>query len=340
MKSIFRDYPLKSYNTFNIEASSKYFITCGNIKELREILDSQIVEEHPLLVLGGGSNVLFMGDYQGVVIYPELKGKKIIQENSNKVRIKVGCGEDWDSFVEYCVENGYGGIENLSGIPGRVGAVPIQNIGAYGVEAQESIVSVESLEIESGQKVNFKREECQFGYRDSIFKHHYKNKYIITSVIFELSKNPDLVMNYGDLQERITNQAEKNIKTVRDIILQVRNEKLPAPEKLGNAGSFFKNPIIEREKLESLTETYDELPYYNLGDSQYKIPAGWLIEECGWKEKSYGEAGVYQDQALIIVNYGEASGKEIYGLSQKIKKDVQNKFGIELEREVKVVTSD
>ena len=335
--NIKKDFSLKNYNTFRTDAYANYFVECETIDELKQVLKKSEFKEKSRLVIGGGSNLLFTSDYQGVVIYPNIKGIEKIKENDSRVYIKAFCGENWDQFVEFCVDRNYGGVENLSLIPGKVGAVPIQNIGAYGVEAKDSIVRIEALEIKSGRIKRFTKEECKFGYRDSIFKNVYKNKYIIIAVIFELSKNPELVTDYGTITKELSKYKQKNLKTIREIIIKIRKSKLPDPEEIGNAGSFFKNPVVNRKKFLEIKDNYPDMPFYTLSDNSIKIPAGWMIEECGWKGKHEGAVGVYEKQALILVNFGDASGKEIYELSQKIKSDVYNRFSILLEEEVEII---
>ena len=337
MSQIFKNYSLKPHNTFNIDARAKYFAECNSRGELKNIIDHKIFKREDNFIIGAGSNILFTEDYNGIVVYPNIKGIKILQEDESDIVIKASCGENWDKFVKYCVNNNYGGIENLSWIPGKVGAVPIQNIGAYGVEARDRILEVEALEIETGKIKIFSNEECHFGYRNSIFKNDHRNKYIIIAVIFELSKNPELVTDYGSIKEELSKYSQKNLKTIREIIIKIRKSKLPDPEEIGNAGSFFKNPVVNRKKFMEIKDNYPDIPFYTLSDNSIKIPAGWMIEECGWKGKREGAVGVYEKQALILVNFGNASGKEICELSQKIKSDVYNRFGILLEEEVEII---
>ncbi|MCF7884923.1 MAG: UDP-N-acetylmuramate dehydrogenase [Candidatus Marinimicrobia bacterium] len=337
MPNIKQNYSLKSHNTFNIAAKTKYFVECNSIEELQQAVKQSETGFGPRLIVGSGSNILFKDDYNGLIIHPNIKGKKLLKETHSSIQIKVSCGENWDDFVEYCVENSYGGLENLSWIPGKVGAVPIQNIGAYGVEAKDCIIEVEALNITSGEIKTFTKDECEFGYRNSIFKNEYRSKYIILAVTFELSKNPSLTTNYGAIQKHLNNYPKKNIKTVRKIIINIRKEKLPDPNEIGNAGSFFKNPIVNRVKFENIYDNFPAMPYYELSQDTVKIPAGWMIEKCGWKGKRIGNAGVYNKQALILVNYGNATGQEIYDLSQQIKADVKKQFGITLEEEVNII---
>jgi len=337
MSQIFKNYSLKPHNTFNIDARAKYFAECNSRGELKNIIDHKIFKREDNFIIGAGSNILFTEDYNGIVVYPNIKGIKILQEDESDIVIKASCGENWDKFVKYCVNNNYGGIENLSWIPGKVGAVPIQNIGAYGVEARDRILEVEALEIETGKIKIFSNEECRFGYRASIFKNKYKGKYIILSVSFRLSKKPELVTNYGSIRQELEKYPQKDIKAIRDIVINIRKNKLPDPDKIGNAGSFFKNPVVSRENFLEIQDKYPDMPYYQLSDNSIKIPAGWMIDKCGWKGKRIDDAGVYSKQALILVNYGNAKGRELYKLSREIEADVEQEFDISLEREVRVI---
>ncbi|HMA61769.1 MAG TPA: UDP-N-acetylmuramate dehydrogenase [bacterium] len=337
MVEIFENYSLKDYNTFQVEARANYFARCQSINELKELLASSEFQQNSHFVLGGGSNLLFTTDFEGIIVYPDLRGLQILDQTDSNIIIKVSNGEVWDNFVGYCVRNNYGGIENLSWIPGKLGAVPVQNIGAYGAEAGDRIVEVEALEISTGKLKTFSNKECKFGYRDSIFKNQEKENYIIVAVTFELIKDPPLITDYGGIEAKLKNYDQENIQVMREIIIDIRKNKLPDPDQIGNAGSFFKNPIVDQKKFESIKEEYSKMPFYKLSSDRIKIPAGWIIEKCGWKGRTIGDAGVYEKQALIIVNNGQATGQEIYELSQKIEADVKAKFGIELEREVQVL---
>jgi UDP-N-acetylmuramate dehydrogenase len=337
MSQIFKNYSLKPHNTFNIDVRAKYFAECNSREDLKNIIGHKMFKREANFIIGAGSNILFTEDYNGILVYPNIKGIKILQEDEYDITIKASCGENWDKFVKYCVNNNYGGIENLSWIPGKVGAVPIQNIGAYGVEARDRILEVEALEMETGKIKIFSNEECHFGYRESIFKNKYKGKYIILSVSFKLSKQPELVTDYGSIRQELEKYSQKNIKAIREIVINIRKNKLPDPDKIGNAGSFFKNPVVSREKFLEIQDQYPDMPYYQLSDNSIKIPAGWMIDKCGWKGKRIDDAGVYSKQALILVNYGNAKGQEIYKLSQEIENDVEQEFDISLEREVRVI---
>ena len=284
--------------------------------------------------------MLLTKDIDKLVVHIDIKGISIDRENHNDIYLTVNAGENWHEFVLWCVSQNYGGVENLSLIPGNVGTCPIQNIGAYGVEVKDTITQVEAIEIETGKLVSFSNTECNFGYRNSIFKNEEKGKYVLTSVSFMLTKNEhSLNTSYGSIE---TELASKNIKTptlknVSDAVIAIRQSKLPDPKKIGNSGSFFKNPVVSKEKFEILQNKFPNIPSYNVSDSEVKVPAGWLIEQSGFKGKRFGEYGVHKKQALVLVNYGTASGKEIYTLAQKIQKTIKENFNIDLEIEVNVI---
>ncbi len=328
---------LKKCNTFNIDVNGQFYVECFSVQDIIDFLNIHRNKDLPLMVLGGGSNVLFTKDFEGYILRPSIKGINIINETNEEVIVKVGAGEDWDEFVEYCVNNDWGGVENLSLIPGNVGTCPIQNIGAYGVEVKDVIVSVEVLDIETLKVKSFLNLECNFGYRDSIFKRKLKGKQIITSVIFKLKKQPVFKLDYGNLIEELKRFNEVNLKNIRQAVIEIRESKLPDPDEIGNSGSFFKNPVVQKIIVKKLKEDYPEMPCYELGDDLAKVPAGWLIEKAGWKGKRVGDAGVHEKQALVLVNYGNATGKEIYNLAQEIQKTVKAKFGIDIEMEVNVI---
>ncbi len=337
MFEIKENFTLKKYNTFGIDVKTQYFSICSLIDELKESITIQKKKNLPLMILGGGSNVLFTENFPGIVIQPALKGVEIVNENSRVVQLKVGAGEDWDEFVQYCVEKGWGGIENLSLIPGNVGTSPIQNIGAYGMEVKDVITEVETLEIETFKIHRFKNADCKFGYRDSIFKRALKGKHIITHVFFRLNKKPEFILDYGNLKEELRTFDEINLQNIRKAVIDIRNAKLPKPEETGNAGSFFKNPVIDYNAFEQLKKSYPEIPSFVLDNKLVKIPAGWLIEKAGWKGKREGNVGVHEKQALVLINLGNASGKEVVQLAYKIQQSVKDMFAIELEMEVNVV---
>ena len=337
LNMIKENYSLKNYNTFNLNAKAKYFIEFTKEDEIYKFLQNWDIRKMPFLVLGGGSNILFTHDYEGIILFPAFKGIEIIVEDENVVEIKARAGENWDNFVAFCVENGYCGLENLSLIPGNTGAVPIQNIGAYGVEVKDYIEWVEAIDIKNAIPVNFTKSACKFGYRDSIFKNELKGNYIITGVVFKLPKKHELITTYGTVEQELNKFNKKDIKALRQAIINIRERKLPDYRKIGNAGSFFKNPVISESFFTGLKKEFEDIPFFVTENSDYKIPAAWLIEQCGWKGKNNGDAGVFQKQPLVLVNYGEATGKDIYHLSEQIKNSVFNKFGIDLEREVMVI---
>ncbi|NGX83718.1 UDP-N-acetylmuramate dehydrogenase [Aequorivita sp. KMM 9714] len=328
---------LKNYNTFGIDCTARYFVSVETVEELKEVLSQKISDE--IFILGGGSNMLLPAKLNSFVIHLNLKGIEVLDETQSDVRIKVMAGENWHEFVQYCIANDFGGLENLSLIPGNVGTAPIQNIGAYGAELKDTFESCTVLEIENLNEKEFSNEECKFGYRNSIFKNEAKGKYIITSVTFKLTKKDHkLSISYGDIQKVL---AEKNIlnpgiKDVSDAVIAIRQSKLPDPKVLGNSGSFFKNPIVDKDTFEEFRKKYPEAPFYEVSPTEFKIPAGWLIEKSGFKGKRFGDAGVHKKQALVLVNYGEATGKEIWQLAMDIQKKVKELSGITIEPEVNI----
>ncbi len=337
--SIETDVNLAPYNTLNVKAKASYFLSVSSAGQLVSFIEESSEEYSDLFVLGGGSNVLFVDNFDGLVLHVSIKGKEIFKEDEEFVWLQIGAGENWHETVLYCVDKGWGGIENLSLIPGTVGAAPIQNIGAYGVELQEVFESLEAVELASGEKRTFNKQDCRFGYRDSIFKNELKGKYVVTEVTLKLSKNPSVNTSYGAISSELENRGIKNpdIRDLSNVVIDIRNSKLPNPEDLGNAGSFFKNPIVSKQKYAHLRQQYPSMPGYELNTIETKIPAGWLIEEAGLKGKVFGKAGTYKQQALVIVNHGGASGQEILELANKIRTAVKNKFGIELVPEVNIV---
>ena len=330
-------YSLKSYNTFGVQCLARIFAEASNPEDLRTIISVFRDDHRQKLILGGGSNMLFTDDFDGVVIYPDLKGIEVVDHSHNHVLVKAYAGENWDNFVSFCVSKKWGGIENLSLIPGNIGACPIQNIGAYGVEVKDVIDTVEAIDLQTGDIRHFSNAECKFGYRDSIFKREAKGKYIIVSVIFKLSKSPVFNINYKDVTEELKNFTEVNLGSVRQSIINIRRRKLPDPEQFGNAGSFFKNPVVPVEIYNSIKTKFADVPCYPADNDFVKIPAAWLIQTCGWKGKREGNVGSHETQPLVVVNYGEATGKEIYEFGNKIQDSVSQKFGIELEMEVNIV---
>ncbi|WP_272149504.1 UDP-N-acetylmuramate dehydrogenase [Tenacibaculum aiptasiae] len=327
---------LKKYNTFGIDVNAKRFVSIDSLYSLQQLLK----EEQDLFLISGGSNMLLTKEIEKLVVHLNLKGISIDRENHNDIYITVNAGENWHDFVLWCVSQDYGGLENLSLIPGNVGTCPIQNIGAYGVEVKDTITRVEAIDIETGKLVEFSNSECKFGYRNSIFKNEAKGKYIITSVSFLLTKNEhQLNTSYGAIETELAskNITSPTIKDISDAVIAIRQSKLPDPKEIGNSGSFFKNPVISKEHFEKLQNTFPNIPSYVISDKEVKVPAGWLIEQSGFKGKRFGDYGVHEKQALVLVNYGDASGKEIYELAQKIQKTIESKFSIELEIEVNVI---
>jgi UDP-N-acetylmuramate dehydrogenase len=330
---------LKSYNTLNISVCARSFAAVKTKRELKELLAHPETDIDTLFVIGGGSNILFTGDYNGLILHVEIRGKEILRETDEYVWLKIGAGENWHQTVRYCVERGWGGIENLSLIPGTVGAAPIQNIGAYGVELEEVFEWLEAVNLETAEVKRFEKKECRFGYRDSIFKHKLKGKYVITDVVLKLSRHPKLNTSYGAIQAELKARGieEPTIGDISDIVIDIRNRKLPDPEVLGNAGSFFKNPVVNKDVYRRIKNDHPNVPGYPAKDNEIKIPAGWLIEKAGWKGKMVGKAGTYEQQALVIVNHGGATGKEILKLAKKISKSVKKQFGISIVPEVNIV---
>lgn len=334
MIEIIENHSLKSLNSFGVDTTAKEFVQVTEIKELSEIYNSRSGKD--ILILGEGSNILFQDSYDGLLLQPALKGIRILEENQDKIKIKVSCGENWDHVVEYCVERNWGGLENLSHIPGSVGSAPVQNIGAYGVEVKDRIVWVEGIKHGEDKISVVQNKDCRFGYRQSIFKQEWKGNFLISHVVFELDKKPEFKLNYGHLSARFSEKKEQNLKELRKTIIEIRESKLPDPEKYGNAGSFFKNPVVSKRQFSEILSNFPELPSYPSGEN-LKIPAAWLIEKSGWKGVRKGEVGTWPGQPLVIVNYGKASGKEIFEFSRKIQSAVYEKFGIHLEREVNLV---
>lgn len=337
MIAIEESYSLKSYNTFALPVRARFFAEADQKEDLRSVMSIFSQNPLPKLVLGGGSNLLFTNDFEGVVIYPGLTGIEVTQENAEHVWVKAYASENWDNFVNTCVANSWGGLENLSNIPGNVGACPIQNIGAYGVEVKNCIESVEGIRFENCEDFLLPAKECRFGYRDSIFKREWKNKAIITAVNFKLSKKGDINIKYADVKEALLDYSEITLDTVRKAICSIRKRKLPDPMELGNAGSFFKNPIISTELFITLKEKYPFMPSFPVDQQFVKIPAAWLIETSGWKGRKDGNVGTYPTQPLVIVNYGNASGTEILKFAEKIQASVRNEFQIDLEMEVNII---
>lgn len=329
---------LKEFNTFGIECYAKFYVSVSSVKELIDVLRSKKYKD--FFILGGGSNMLLTQDIDALVIHLNLKGTKVVSENDEVVQIEAMAGENWHDFVMDCIRKDLGGIENLSLIPGNMGTTPIQNIGAYGVELKDVFVSCTLIDIETQDELVFTKEDCQFGYRTSVFKNEAKGKYIITSIVLELTKkNHKINADYGAIQKLLDEQniETPTIKDVSNAVIEIRNSKLPDPKQLGNSGSFFKNPIVDSETFQKFRAQNPGAPFYEVSPTQFKIPAGWLIEQAGFKGKQFGEAGVHKNQALVLVNFGNATGSEIWELAIRIQKMVKEKFGIYIEPEVNII---
>jgi UDP-N-acetylmuramate dehydrogenase len=337
MSEIFQNYSLKNHNSFGLDVSCRHFFEATTLHDLQSFLDKAMAHRTGFLILGEGSNTLFTDDYAGAIIHPALKGIEIISEDENHVVVKASAGENWDDFVKYCVERNWSGLENLSLIPGSIGASPVQNIGAYGVEAKDCIGGVEGLFIETGTKKSFSNTECNFSYRSSIFKQELKGKFLITSVSFKLNKRHHFELSYGPVEKDFMSKPVQNLASLRQTIIEIRESKLPDPKKLGNSGSFFKNPVLGNSQFQNLKSTFPLIPSYPAGKENTKIPAAWLIEQCGWKGVREGDVGTYPSQPLVIVNYGGASGKEVIEFAGKIVDSIKEKFGVELEMEVNLI---
>lgn len=332
----FQLYSLKPYNTFKLESIADQYIRIEKESEFIPVLKELAAGGLRFLVLGGGSNILFTGDYHGTVIHVATRGIELTGKRDDHVFIKVSAGENWDDFVAFCLKSGWYGLENLSGIPGQAGSSPIQNIGAYGVELKDLVHEVEAIDTISFSTRRFTRDECSFGYRDSIFKKGPGKHFIILNVTFRLELKADLKLGYYALREELGNVRPGDLDPllVRDAVISIRSRKLPDPEKIGNAGSFFKNPLIEEDKLRMIQLDHPEVPFFPADEGKIKIAAGWLIEKCGWKGYRVGDAGVYDKQALVLVNYGKATGEQIVQLSDDIRRSVMQRFAILLEPEV------
>jgi UDP-N-acetylmuramate dehydrogenase len=328
---------LLPYNTFGIDVKADYFVEYDSITDLQAALQLDIVKQNRILHIGGGSNLLFLKDFNGVVLHSAIKTIEKVREDANSVYLEVGSGVVWDDLVAYCVDNGWGGVENLSLIPGEVGASAVQNIGAYGVEVQDVIEEVDAVEVENAVVRTFSNKECRYGYRNSIFKSELKGKFIITSILFRLDKTPNFKLNYQHLEEEVLKSGGVNLQNIRQTIIAIRESKLPDPKVAGNAGSFFMNPVITKEHFKLLQEKRPNIPHYFVSEIEEKVPAGWLIDQCGWKGKQIGNAGVHDKQALVLVNKGGASGAEIVHLAEQIQASVKETFGIELKPEVNYI---
>lgn len=332
------DKSLLKLNTFGVEASAKYYAGVTSEKELDVLARSTEFSTGPLLILGGGSNILFTKDFPGLVLHMQIRGISVSEEGDD-VYVTAGGGVVWNDLVQYCVNHGYAGIENLSLIPGTVGAAPVQNIGAYGVELMDVFVNCRAFDIREKTVKIFNHAACQFSYRDSFFKNEGRGSYIITEVTLRLSKTPNLNLSYGAIESELERRgiSQPSLRDVADVVSSIRVNKLPDPTSIGNSGSFFKNPIISADEFEKIESIFPDIVYYPVQSNQFKLAAGWLIEKCGWKGKKVGNTGTWKNQALVLVNHGNASGSEVYNLSEKIIDSVYAKFGVRLEREVNML---
>lgn len=337
MVNVHKRYSLKRMNSFGIEASALTYASPEDIGALSALLDNDGYTQLPLLIMGEGSNMLFKGNFEGLIIRPGMKGMEVCEEDEQEVLVKVGASENWDHWVAVACKEGWHGLENLSLIPGSVGSAPVQNIGAYGVELKDHFEWLEAWDLQLKCLVRLDHKECNFGYRSSIFKHEFKDRYIICQVCFRLLKKAQLQLDYGPVKEAFLRAGGASAMDLRTAIISIRKQKLPDPEQFGNAGSFFKNPLIDRSIYKCLKVDYPSIPGYPEAENQVKIPAAWLIEEAGWKGKRIGNVGTWPTQALVIVNYGDASGQEILDFSEQLRRDVEKQFGIWLEREVNVI---
>ncbi len=340
MDNISKNISLRAYNTFGVEAIAKYFCKISHEDQVRSLLETDLYKNEKVLILGGGSNMLFTKDFDGLVVKVDLQGINIVDEDDERVIIQAMSGENWHQLVLHCVKHQWGGIENLSLIPGTVGAAPIQNIGAYGVEIKEVVKNVTGIDRQTGEGIIYQNQECSFGYRESIFKHQLKEKIFISSVTLSLTKkNHILNTSYGAIKDTLNemNISEPTVKTISDAVIHIRKSKLPDPTQLGNAGSFFKNASISLSHYQLLQREYQNIPGYHSVNQYVKVPAGWLIEQCGWKGKKINHVGVHAHQALVIVNYGNGNGEEIFQLAMQIILSVKEKFNITLTPEVNII---
>ena len=336
--NIQNDYSLLSHNTFGMNVKASVFIEYASVEELKEVLSGGKLEGKEWMHIGGGSNLLFTADYPGVILHSAIKGHEVLEENESEVIVRVGAGEVWDDFVAYAVSKGWYGAENLSLIPGEVGASAVQNIGAYGVEAKDLIVQVEAIEVATGMERVFNNEECGYAYRESVFKSSLKRRFVLTKVSYRLKKTPCYHLDYGNVRAELEkNGCALTLENVRQTIIRIRESKLPDPKVQGNAGSFFMNPIIPRARFEALQKEYPQMPHYEVDADRIKIPAAWMIDQCGWKGKRLGRAGVHDKQALVLVNVGGATGEEVIRLSEEIQKSVSDTFGIRILPEVNFI---
>ncbi|MCK5138004.1 MAG: UDP-N-acetylmuramate dehydrogenase [Bacteroidales bacterium] len=337
MTDMQHDLSLKEFNTFGIDARAALFARPENLEQLTLLLEEYDHRQLPFLIIGEGSNILFKSDFEGLVVNPGMKGIELMEDNGQQVLIRVGAGENWDNWVQHATEQGWFGLENLSLIPGSVGSAPIQNIGAYGVEMKDRFAWLDAWDLQQKQSVRLQKEECSFRYRSSIFKTEARGRYIITHVAFRLNRAPDLKLGYGPVKEAFSLAGGSTPLDLRNVIISIRNQKLPDPDTHGNAGSFFKNPLVDMTIFKCIRVDYPDIPNYPDSENRAKIPAAWLIEKAGWKGKRMGNVGTWPSQPLVIVNYGGATGQEIFDFSEQIRNDVDRKFSVYLEREVNVV---
>jgi UDP-N-acetylmuramate dehydrogenase len=337
--TIFKNHPLKGLNTFGLDVFARTYGEVNSEEDVQSLLNDEFASTENKFILGGGSNILFTKDLDALCIHNKIKGIEQIKEDEDFVWIKSGGGETWHSLVMYCVKKNYGGIENLSLIPGSAGAAPIQNIGAYGVELKETFSSLEAIELNSGEKKIFTADDCHFGYRDSVFKREFKNRFIITAVTLRLNKNPHFNTSYGAIEQELKAMGVNTpgVQTISQAVINIRRSKLPDPAVIGNCGSFFKNPEVPEEKFLEIKKEHNDVAGYPTQPGKIKLAAGWLIEKCGWKGKRIGNVGMHDKQALVLVNYGNATGKELYAHAEKVQQDVKEKYDVLLEMEVNVL---
>lgn len=335
---IINQFSLKNYNTFGIEAKASQFVAVHTVEELKAVLEQN--KSAKKFILGGGSNMLLTKDIDALVIHIALKGKKIIKQDDDYVWVESQAGENWHEFVVWTITQNFGGLENMSLIPGNVGTTPVQNIGAYGTEVKDTFEYCKAMQIDNQQLKTFTNKECHFGYRDSIFKNTIKDQYIITSVVFKLTKrNHKITISYGDISSELAkNNVDKpGLKDVSDAVIAIRRSKLPDPKELGNSGSFFKNPILSKKKFAPILHKFPDMKFYEVSEEEVKVPAGWLIEQAGFKGKRFGDAGIHKNQALVLVNYGGATGQDILDVAKNIQQTIYTTFGIHIEAEVNVI---
>lgn len=335
MTQVYKTYSLLPHNTFGIKATADNFVEFSSVDDIMAFLGKGF--NGRLLVIGGGSNLLFVNDFSGTIFHSAIKGMEVVEENDKEILLRVGSGVNWDELVAYTVEQGWGGLENLSAIPGEVGASAVQNVGAYGVEAGELIEKVETIRIEEAECQEFLHKDCDFSYRHSIFKTTEKGKHIITYVTYRLVKNPSFKLTYGNLFEKVEELGGATLANVRKAVCEIREAKLPNPDKVGSAGSFFMNPVVTKKVAESLAEKYPTMPKYPLPNGDVKLSAGWLIEKCGWKDTPHEHVGVYQHQALVVINRGNATGQDVLDFASAVVASVKEKFGVALNMEVNVI---